>query len=253
MPNDLVNRWTKDPVFFEIYNEVILKLGQPRGKSLREWYKSGDAPMINPYISDAVPKNLDCRYISLDNLFFEKHELGHILDNGSLTECLFIEIAFQNATAKNTNFRGSRFVRSHMTPFFAKEANFQNCSFIKCHFTGIYAGITRDSQYDKFHGTPTDLTNCNFSRSVGSSTDFDRCNFRGSDFTEVYFEDCRFDESDLRDVKLDGTRFVKCDFTNSWLCDTPENRQLVAQGDNKNIEQIQWKPVAPNAPATQPA
>lgn len=242
MSKELQSRWTEDPVFVELFENGVLQKNLPMGMDRKLWYREF-APLMRPYIPEISEKSLDCRHINLSNLVIRKQSLNYILDFGTIENSLLLETALQDATAQNTSFNGTKFIHAHMTPFYARGAHFKDCVFLGCYFTGIMATPARDGSLSKFAGIPTDLTNCIFIRTVGSKTDFDRCDFRGADFTEAYFEDCRFDESDLRGVKFESTRFVKCNFANAWLSDTAENRALVARGENKNIEQIHWKPV----------
>lgn len=242
MTQELRSRWKNDPVYIDLLRNGVLQAGLPMGMDRKTWYKTF-APLIATYIPQLSIKSLDCRYIDISSCVIGGQSLGYILDFGIIRNSLFLETEFQDGTAKEADFRGSRFVHSHMTPFYAKDAKFEDCVFIKCFFTGITAGIARNNLDEMFFGVPTDLVNCCFVRAIGDRTDFDRCDFRGANFTEAYFEECRFDESDLRGVKFESTRFVKCNFSNAWLSDTAENRDLVARGENKNIEQIHWKPV----------
>ena len=252
MNKELQSRWTEDPVFVELLQNGVLQKNLPMGMDRKLWFRDF-APLIRPYIPEITTKSLDCRNIDLSNMIIGKQSLNYILDFGIIENSIIIETALQDATAQNTNFKGTKFIHAHMTPFYAKGASFKDCVFMGCYFTGIMATPAREESQSKFNGIPTDLTNCIFVRTVGSKTDFDRCDFRNSDFTEAYFEDCRFDETDLRNVNFRSTRFANCNFANAWLSDTPENRAIVACGENKNIEQIHWKSVSrylkdPNRP-----
>lgn len=234
-------RWSDDFLFREILHQVLLTEGNPSSMSIPEWFASKKAPLIDMYLSGM--ENLDCRCVNLNDRIFGSRWLNYIFDMAALKSNTYIETMFQGGTAKQADFSGSRFVRAQMSPYYATGASFERCTFIKSFLFGATAGLTSDNENEMFFGVPTDLTNCRFDRAIGIDTDFARCDLRGADLTEAYFEDCRFDESDLRGVKFESTRFVKCNFANAWLSDTAENRALVARGENKNIEQIHWKPV----------
>ena len=46
--------------------------------------------------------------------------------------------------------------------------------------------------------------------------------------------------SDLRGAKLHDTMFERCTLNGTLLDDLPRIRQLVSQGENKDIEAIDW-------------
>lgn len=242
MSNVLQTRWTENSEFIEIIEEVILKPGRPQGEIIKDWYQKKLAPVADYYLPGFNRKNLDCRNLHLCNRTFGDRELGHIFNDAVLRNNLFIETGFQDGTAKDADFSGSRFVRAQMSPFFAKGANFEGCTFIKSFLYGAYASYRNDPDGEEmYNGIPTDLTECNFTRVVADDTDFGVCDFKGADFTEAYFEKCVFQNADLRSVNFTGTRFVKCSFEHAWLFDTPENRALLERGDNLKTDTVVWK------------
>ena len=240
MKNELIDRWRSSIIFIDLYENGLHHRAPPMGVDRAYWYKNL-APRTQPYLN-TLPQSIDCRFVSISSEMFGNQSLAYILDNGDISNSLFIETGFQDGTAKDADFSGSRFVRAQMSPFFAKGANFEGCTFIKSFLYGAYASYRRDPEGEEmYNGIPTDLTECNFTRVVADDTDFGVCDFKGADFTEAYFEKCVFQNADLRGVNFTGTRFVKCSFEHAWLFDTPENRALFESGDNLKTDTVVWK------------
>jgi len=242
MKTELIDRWKNSSIFIDLYENGLFHRGPPMGVDRKYWYKNL-APRVQPYLN-ALPESVDCRFVDISGETFGNQSLSYILDNGDVSNSLFIETGFQDGTAKDAKFSGSRFVRAQMSPYFATGANFEDCTFIKSFLYGAYASYRREPDGEEmYNGIPTDLTDCSFKRVVADDTDFGVCDFKGADFTEAYFEKCVFQMADLRHVKFTRTRFVKCSFEHAWLSDTPENRSLLERGDNLKIDTVVWKQV----------
>jgi uncharacterized protein YjbI with pentapeptide repeats len=232
--SDLVARWADDPTFTKM---LRLKLRLDRLEepgALRRWFDS--APKTWHYATDQ--QSFDFRCVDLANQTIGEVPLTFsVLDGGTFSNCVFDRTGFQGSSARWADFSGSRFVVAQMTHFYAHNANFRQCEFDRCFIVGV---TPRDGMGHRAKWELSDLSECDFTQVKATKTYFDRCDFRGVDLSQAHFVECDFSHSDLRGAKLHDTVFERCTLNGTLLDDLPHIRQLVSQGDNKDIETIDW-------------
>lgn len=225
---NLESRWIDDPQYKFIMKSFMDTTLQPPGMTWREWYVT--APKTTHPIHGEL---LDCRGLKMEHQSIGEAQLNDVLDGGSMEFCTFEGTRFQNASAANCDFTGSRFIVAQMSPIYAPNTIFKDCVFESCFLMGI--GPRNFSK-----GAYSDLRGCDFTGVQASKTGFDRCDFRGAKLNQARFISCQLFEADMRGVDFTGASFEGCEFGSTQLDDTPALRALVQVGNNLELESIQW-------------